>query len=326
MGDVRTTVSIVVTTYNDARFQDVIALMESICAQRYCEIEVILVVEGSKTLYDNLASYLEENSICRVQLIFSPKCLGLSSARNLGIEASKGDIIAFVDDDVILGQNWAEQMVKSYGDSSIIGVTGPALPLWEDESMSWLPKELYWLIGCTAWCDWKGMRKVRNVWGMNMSFRREAFKSTGGFSKEIGGVRGRRLHGEETELSIRVIRRTGKTIVYNPDVKVCHKVRRRRLTTLSIARASYWMGYTRHQLKTMFPPRCRSSTDLLEPEHQLLKSILTELLPKTFRAFFPSPRISCRKIWITALSLTFVFSGYLSHLFIARANDIPREA
>jgi len=78
-----------------------------------------------------------------LKVILNDGKYGLSTARNVGIKHANGDIIVFVDDDVLLCPDWAEKMVEAYKDNAIIGVTGPAFPLWEDASMAWFPKEFY---------------------------------------------------------------------------------------------------------------------------------------------------------------------------------------
>ena len=89
------------------------------------------------------------------------------------------DMIGFVDDDVVFFPKWAEELTKSFDDDSIIGITGPALPLWEGPKMSCFPEEFYWIISRTAWFDCNGKRKVRNAWRTNMAFRKEPFSLCG---------------------------------------------------------------------------------------------------------------------------------------------------
>jgi GT2 family glycosyltransferase len=316
--DAKKTMSIVVTTYSNARLQDTFDLLDSIRRQTYLDFEVVLVVEGSRSMYNDIASYLDD-TYPLTRLFFRSESLGLSAARNFGAKVSQGDIIAFVDDDAVLSPNWADQVVKSFEDPSIVAVTGPALPLWEDKTMAWLPEELYWIIGCTSWCGWTQLRTVRNAWGMNMSFKREAFESAGGFSIDMGGIKGRRLHGEETEFSLRVIQKTGKKIVYNPCTAVGHKVPSRRLTTRAIIKTSFWMGYTRRQLQTLFPKKNKTE-DVLQPEHELLRNMAVNLFPNMLKTFFRNPFVACRIVCVTQLALLTVIIGYLSGMSAAKSG------
>jgi len=293
------------------RLKDLFELFISIKAQTYSCIETVFVAEQSKKLHDQIQAYAREEGIPNM-VIFNCGQSGISVARNLGAKHASGEILAFVDDDVLLFPDWAEQMVKSYDDTRVVGVTGPAYPLWQCESVSWLPRELHWLIGCSTWCRWNTKREVRNAWGMNMSFKREAFKIVGGFSTEIGGIQGRRLHGEEVDLSLRIKRKTGGKIVYTPLVRVKHKVHAYRLSPWFIARSSYWMGFTRHQLKSLFS---MERGDPLDTEHQLARQILMGLLPKTIRSLLDNPIVALRKLQLTVFTLFFVAVGYYRHLF-----------
>ncbi|MCL0053248.1 glycosyltransferase [Dehalococcoidales bacterium] len=336
--------SIIITSYTTERLGDIYELLNSIKAQSYPDIETIFIAEHSTELYERVKEYGEEifrdsvetgrdsveirslnldeaqpipkNLLFKV--LFNDGEPGLSAARNLGIKEAKGDIIAFVDDDVVLFPDWAEEMINAYQGDSIIGVTGPAFPLWEDESMSWLPEELYWIISCTAWCDWNQTREVRNAWGMNMSFRREAFDAAGLFQPAFG-LRSSNRAGwrdppsEDNDLSIRVKRTTGKRIVYNPNIKVRHRVYKYRLTKKFVSQRSYSVGYQRRMMKRLYP-EAEKGKDLLSQEHQLLKRIFTRLFPNILRGFFSNPIIAWRKLRVTLTALTFVTLGYYSHL------------
>ncbi len=312
--------SIIITSYTTERLGDIYELLESIKAQTYSNLETIFIAERSVELLDKVRAYASENDVPNLKVIFNHGEPGLSAARNLGIKEAKGDIIAFIDDDALPFPDWAEEMVKTYEDKSVIGTTGSAFPLWQDESTaSWFPEEFYWIIGCTAWCNWNKPREVRNVWGMNMSFKREAFDLAGTFSTAIGGIQGRRLHGEEDELSLRVKRQTRRCIVYNPTIRVKHRVYKRRLTSRFVARTSYWIGYTRHVLERLYPEGDEDKS-LLSVEHQLLKRIFTRLFPNIVKTFFTSPIIAWRRLRVTITALTFVALGYFSCRFHSLAD------
>jgi glycosyltransferase involved in cell wall biosynthesis len=160
--------SIIITAYTTERLADIYELLKSIKSQTYANTETIFVVERSKQLLERISSYATENNIPNLKVLFNDGEPGLSAARNVGIKAAKGDIIAFVDDDVLLYPDWAEKMINAHRDDSIIGVTGPAIPLWEDPSMAWFPQEFYWIISCTAWDTEDCVKEVRNAWGMNI--------------------------------------------------------------------------------------------------------------------------------------------------------------
>jgi GT2 family glycosyltransferase len=309
--------SIIITSCTMGRMGDIYELLDSVKAQTYSNIETIFVAERSRKLYEKVKIYIVEKAIPNAKVLFNDGEPGLSAGRNVGIQQSKGEIIAFIDDDVVLSPKWPEEMVKSYNDGSVIGVTGSAFPLWEDKSMSWFPEELYWIISCTAWCGWDEVKKVRNAWGMNMSFRREAFERCSLFSNEFGFHKG--SMAEDNEFSLRVRSQTEKSIIYSPRVRLWHRVHKYRLGQEFIRERAYWIGHSRRMMKKLHSESDKS-LDLLSQEHQLLKRIFTRLFPNIAKTFFTDPVSAWRKLRVTVTALTFVTLGYYSHLIPALSN------
>jgi glycosyltransferase involved in cell wall biosynthesis len=281
------------------RLDDILELLDSVRVQTYKNLETIFVAEGSLKLLDSVKEYVSDKRMRNVRVIFNGGKRGLSEARNLAIGEATGDIIAFADDDDVLAEQWAEEIVKTFTqDKSVIGVTGSVYPRWEDASSNWLPEELYWLISCTRWRRWDEIREVRNVWGVNMAFSREAFDTCGLFPTALGYHRG--PMAEDLGFSMMVRNTTKKRIVFNPKVEVHHKVHRYRLSWRFIAERSYWIGQSRRMLKTYYP---NLENDLLSTENDLVKRIVAGLLPKSLSSF--------RKLRMTLIVLFFAGLGYL---------------
>jgi glycosyltransferase involved in cell wall biosynthesis len=98
------------------------ALMSSIAGRSDCE--VIVIDDHSK---DEIAN--ENRHICNAMhgdYLFLEKNQGAAGARNRGIETSKGEWIAFLDDDVYVEQDWFDVCIKSVSGlpPSTIGVEG----------------------------------------------------------------------------------------------------------------------------------------------------------------------------------------------------------
>ena len=303
--------SIIITAYTTERLNDIYELLKSIKNQTYINTETLFVVERSTELLEKINSYAVEYNIPNLKVLFNDGEPGLSAARNVGIKEANGDIIAFVDDDVILYPDWAEKMVKAYYDDSIIGATGPAFPLWEEDSMAWFPQEFYWIISCTAWDTEDHVKEVRNAWGMNMSFKREAFEKAGVFSNEFGFHKG--PMAEDNEFSMRIKERTGKKIFYFPNIKLWHRVHKYRLSQKFIKERSYWIGYSRRMMKQRKIKNKKDGTNVLSQEHRLLNRILTRLFPDIINKLFTNPIIAWRVTRVTVTALTFVALGYYSH-------------
>jgi glycosyltransferase involved in cell wall biosynthesis len=305
--------SIVVTSCTTERLEDIFELLDSVQEQSYPHLELVFVAERSAELRERVESYAKQRSMANTKVVFNCGPAGLSASRNVGVREATGDIIAFADDDVVLFPDWAEEMVKAYdrGDSTI-GVTGPGFPRWKDESQTWLPEELYWIISCTAFAGWSGIREMGSAWGMNMSFRREAFDYCL-FSQDFGetkeGQAALRVGPiDDIEFSINARLRTGKVIVYNPNVRVWHKVYPYRLEFTFVRVQSYWLGYTKGLLRRKY---CEDEdTRALVDEYDLLRRILLRLMPRIFGKFFRSPTVARKKLAITANALFHVALGY----------------
>ena len=305
-------ISIVVTAYTIERINDIFELLDSVQAQTFKDLETIFIIERSEELMYKVNDYIKQKNIACVNAIFSKDKIGLSGARNLGITKAKGKIIAFIDDDVVLFPNWAEEMVKAYHDESTIGVTGPGLPMWEDNKLKWLPEELYWIVSATAFTGWTEERAVRSAWGMNMSFRREAFNQclfSTNFGQTTGGKEAWKAGPvDDAEFSIKLRLKTKKAIMYNPQVQVYHKVYKYRLTRKFIRGQSYWQGYSKALLKKMYPDD--ADTKVLAKEMDLLKRILLKLIPRSLLGLFRNPSLYGKRLFYTSYVLFYVALGY----------------
>ena len=102
------TVSVIVPVYNVAPFFD--ECMESICAQTYKELEIILIDDGSTDdSGEKCDQWCDKDS--RVRVIHQ-KNSGVSSARNTGLYNCTGDLICFVDADDRLETEMIEKLVE----------------------------------------------------------------------------------------------------------------------------------------------------------------------------------------------------------------------
>jgi GT2 family glycosyltransferase len=151
---------------------------------------------------------------------------GLSGARNSAIAASRGDVVAFLDDDAVADGDWLHQMVTTLAEPDVYGVGSAAVPLWPGgERPRWFPPEFDWVVGCS----YRGLptqrASVRNVIGVAMAFRREVFDLAGMFSADVGRVGLAPTGCEETELCIRLRQARPEVVIrYLPDVTVRHRV------------------------------------------------------------------------------------------------------
>lgn len=106
-------VSIIVPIYNMENYLE--ECIESIIEQSYKNIEIILINDGSTDKSEDICRKYQIKDY-RIKVI-SSKNNGVSSARNLGIEASTGKYISFIDPDDTVDKKYIEEMliyIKKY--------------------------------------------------------------------------------------------------------------------------------------------------------------------------------------------------------------------
>lgn len=102
-------VSVILPIYNVAPYLK--KCIDSILAQTYSNLEVILVDDGSKDESGAICdAYIELD--CRISVIHKSNG-GLSSARNAGLDAAKGDYIAFIDSDDWIEPDMVEKLISA---------------------------------------------------------------------------------------------------------------------------------------------------------------------------------------------------------------------
>jgi glycosyltransferase involved in cell wall biosynthesis len=112
-------ISIIVPTYN--RYQDLKNTIASILKQTLLPDELLIIDDGN---LDEVPLY-DEIKASKIHLIYHKKQVpGLTESRNKGIELSRGSLIFFFDDDVILHPSYIEQINKSYDNDTAEKVGG----------------------------------------------------------------------------------------------------------------------------------------------------------------------------------------------------------
>ncbi len=108
-------VSVIIPTYN--RSNDLAELFESLLKQSYKPIEIIIVDDtpndSVKKLCEEYKHKLDEQGINLVYLR-NPRERSAAIARNIGIEKARGDILLFLDSDVVLFSNYIEELVRVF--------------------------------------------------------------------------------------------------------------------------------------------------------------------------------------------------------------------
>lgn len=157
---------------------------------------------------------------------------GLSVARNAGVRASRGALIAFTDDDTEALPGWTSELSQAFRDAEIEAVTGLVLPAALDTAAQ---RYFQFAIGGFGGSgefvpirfDQEFLRRSRphgvQVWrigaGANMAFRRITLERVGLFDERLGA--GAAGCSEDSEMLYRVLA-AGGTCLFEPRAVVLH--------------------------------------------------------------------------------------------------------
>ncbi len=243
-------VSVVICTYN--RAESLRDTLDSLLVQRGADAlsyEVVVVDNNSRDMTRDVAESYAKNHP-RIRYAFEGR-QGVAFARNTGIKESKGEIIAYLDDDVIADPDWLAGLWKCFTEEKdAVSVGGRVARKWNCEKPVWYSEELG---GClisqefgSARKEWKSSKHMVTA---NMAFRRVAFERFGTFRTELGRRGESLVGGEDSEFYHRLVKNEAK-VFYEPRALVYHKVEEDRLTREYMRRWFYEIGCTiGHEMK-----------------------------------------------------------------------------
>jgi glucosyl-dolichyl phosphate glucuronosyltransferase len=216
-------VTVVVSTLN--RTAEVERAVRSLLAQHGVQstLEVIVVDNGSSDECARTISALPLSPI-QVRYLREPR-LGLSYARNAGIDHARGSIVAFLDDDAEADSGWVVHLLNVFRADNTVGAAGGRTVVrWPAERPLWISSTVEGYYGL---CDYGASRRVLRFpeypFGSNMAFRRSVLNELGGFRVDLGARGNNLMAGEETDLFERLHSR-GVAVVYDPFALVHHWV------------------------------------------------------------------------------------------------------
>lgn len=212
--------TVVVCAYTAERWENIRAAIESLRGQTPPVHQIVLVIDHNPDLLAAARSAFPD-----VVCLPNEGPQGLSGARNCGVAAATGDVIAFLDDDAATEPGWAAALLDAYRDERVVGVGGGVVPAWQMPRPRWFPDEFLWVIGCSYAGLPVERADIRNPIGANMSFRRWVFSAAGGFDSTMGRLGKDAAGCEETEFSIRARKAaTGARILLEPAAVCRHTV------------------------------------------------------------------------------------------------------
>lgn len=213
------TVSVIIPTYTKARWDWLHECVASVQAQTIPALEIIVVVDHNPELLEEITH--EFPDVIAVPNIGGR---GVSGARNSGVKASRGEIVAFLDDDSIARSDWLATLLRHIVTPGVVGVGCYSDGLWDNPCPSWFPSEFSWTIGVSYSGLPKKPTPVRNVWTSAMLVKRSAFEVVDGFREDFGKI-GNRSLPEDTDLCLRIAAVKENSVwMWDPEKVMQHRV------------------------------------------------------------------------------------------------------
>jgi GT2 family glycosyltransferase len=196
-------ISVVVCSYNGSR--TIATTLEWLGRLEYPRYEVIVVDDGST---DDTAAIAGSFG---VRVIRTPANNGLSHARNLGLAAATGEIVAYIDDDAFPDPHWLTYLARTFMTTDHAGVGGPNIPPPGDGPIA----------ACVANAPGGPVHVLlsdqvaEHIPGCNMAFRRDRLQAIDGFDARF------RRAGDDVDVCWRLQKR-GWTLGFNAAAMVWH--------------------------------------------------------------------------------------------------------
>jgi len=186
--------------------------------------EIVVVDGGGAATAEVVARH--QASDTPVRLVDVPN-RGVSHARNEGYPYCSGELVATVDDDVIVAPDWARRVKEAHAAYPHAGgIGGRTLNEFPDAVVARFEQARSFDVSGGG-----GVRAVRTVAGVNMSYKRAVMDEVGPFDEKL-------TSGEDVDYNWRVAR-AGHAILYDPSIVLTHH---NRTSLRAMLRQQFWYG------------------------------------------------------------------------------------
>jgi glycosyltransferase involved in cell wall biosynthesis len=249
-------VSIVIATRNRSALLG--QTLDALARQRWPRdsVEVVVADNGST---DDTRAVVEQAAAragppIRYLFVAQP---GKSHAVNAALRLTRGDLIAFTDDDVQPDPEWIGGLARAVDETGADFVAGRILPIWAVEPPGWMSPSLYGVLAIpdngTARLPINADERARVMpIGANMAVRAGVIARLGGLRTDLGKLEGSLRTGEDHEFFLRLLH-AGCRGVYEPAALVRHLVPAARLYRGYFRRWLYQNGRDVARLERAYP-------------------------------------------------------------------------
>ncbi len=277
--------SVVLCTYN--RRNAVLNALASLRRQTlpYEQFEVIVIDNDSRDgTFAAVNAYISAGPLMAAKDsrdAWNVQCLtetqnGLAYARNRGIQVAQGEILVFLDDDVLAHPTFLERLLSSYDETGADAISGRVELRWEATRPHWLSDDLLDILGYFAPAQERvQLPPTTDMSSCSFSLKHTMLDSIGGFSPLLSRRLSTPVSMDITDICRR-IRVAGGTLWYEPEAIVEHRVPAARLTRPYFVGRAYWQGRSEivaqfadtHQHQTVVPQNLPSLLRSTVPEAQ----------------------------------------------------------
>jgi len=255
------------------------------------EFEVIVIDNGST---DNTALICKEYENKFHSLTYAVETNdGLHNARHRGLDLAKGDILAYIDDDVKTFPTWLNSIKKAFQDSNVVLVGGKVLPDFQSSPPWWISK--MWTtvnnngktLGFLSLIDLGDeIKKIHPifVFGCNFSIRKHILLEAGGFHPDSLPQNLIICRGDGECWTAKYIFQKGYTALYHPKASVYHIIPPGRLTIEYFCKRAFNEGISTSYNSLRYPLPLHLHQDEYEQNQKQkrqsisIKSILIKIL------------------------------------------------
>jgi glycosyltransferase involved in cell wall biosynthesis len=248
-------ITVILCTHN--RCGRLATALESVAASALpdsIEWEVLVVDNNSRDQTREVVESFCRRYSGRFQYLFEPQP-GKSYALNSGVREARGEILAFMDDDVTVEPAWLQSLTANLHDGEWVGAGGRILPEKPFALPRWLPMDgphaLGGILALFEQGDTPG-KLEQPPFGTNMAFHKKMFEKYGGFRTDLGPTPGSEIRNEDTEFGRRVME-AGERLRYEPSAVVYHEVPQHRLRKEYFLRWRFDYGRAQIRVKAKRP-------------------------------------------------------------------------